>query len=685
MSSSPTPASAGPTRAAATAALGLLAALLLSGTPASAWATPATQTPPPPPAELFVGPGMLQGVSVSPSGDSVALLVPHSSGRRALALIGLARPEETRLLAAVAGADVSSVRWVNDDRLVFEAFEPDIRVREGGAGTFAVDREGKDVRQLISWSYTTTTTGTRLDRRILPYGWFVLRTLDDGSDDVLVWRAGSDGYRDGTVVTQVARLDTKTAQLRTISAGMPGPAYAFVLDRNKDLRVVQTSRDGKETLHWRAPGSDTWVALEEAEWFGDNGLQPLLLEDDNELIVASTRGRDTTALFSYRLDQRRLDPEPIVAIDGFDVEPRLVSDSRTQRLLGVRTSAAGPVTLWFDARLAQIQQTVDAALPKGRSNTLLCGRCESARHFAVISRSDSHPGELLHYDAERRSLRRLGSMRPELPEAGQGRRSFHRFAARDGLSIPVVVTHPAGSRPDQPLPAVVLVHGGPWVRGSDTSWSAWPQFLASRGYRVLEVEYRGSTGFGWRHFQAGWQQWGLAMQDDLADALQWAAGQKLVDAGRACIVGASYGGYAALIGPIRHPQAWRCAASHVGVTDIELLFTSWRSDMSRQARRFSLPTLVGDRERDAERLRATSPLQRVGEIRVPLLVTQGGFDRRVPREHYDRFVSAARAARVPIETHLYNDGHGFFYDENEADYLRRLEAFLARSLKQGAP
>jgi dipeptidyl aminopeptidase/acylaminoacyl peptidase len=224
------------------------------------------------------------------------------------------------------------------------------------------------------------------------------------------------------------------------------------------------------------------------------------------------------------------------------------------------------------------------------------------------------------------------------------------------------------------------VHGGPWAPGATTLWDDEPQFLASRGYRVLEVSFRGTTGLGWKHERASWGQWGLAMQDDLEDALLWAVREKLTDPERVCIYGASYGGYAALMGPVRHPGRYRCAVSHVGVTELQLLFSRTWSDVTPAARQYGLARLVGDPEKDAERLRLNSPVHRVADIKVPVLVAQGRLDRRVTPEHADRFVSAARAAGVDIERVDYEEGHGFSLAESQADFWQRLEGFLARHL-----
>ena len=170
------------------------------------------------------------------------------------------------------------------------------------------------------------------------------------------------------------------------------------------------------------------------------------------------------------------------------------------------------------------------------------------------------------------------------------------------------------------------------------------------------------------------------MQDDLEDAVQWAAREKLVDARRVCLMGGSYGGYAALMGPIRHPATWRCAVSFAGVTDIELMFSIYWSDVGEQAKQVGLPVLVGDPEKDAARLQATSPLRRVAEIKVPVLLAHGALDQRVPIDHARKFASAARAAGVPIETVIYDDeGHGWVKPEDLTDFLTRLEKFLARA------
>lgn len=671
----------GITRLARRSARALL--LALAGAAAPAAAQPSKL----PPAEDFVRAPHLDGVVISPSGEHVAMILANPKGRRVAGVMPLGGGQPT-IVGAFRRADVTSVRWVNDRRLVFEAFEPGYLIEWNGGGTFAADLDGGDARELIAWRTDNEATGTRITSRALTYGWFLNRTLDDGSDDVLVHRIATDVHGD-RAVGRLARLNTRDGRLRGLSDDAPRYGHAWLLDAKGTLRVVAVSRDGRFRLHWLEPGTERWrVVIDQPLLTGDSWA-PRFLQDEHTLVVEGRAGgRDTEALYALDLRTGRLDPEPLVAIGGFDLDAWLELDPQRWEVVGLHTRAAGRLSVWFDARLAAIQKAVDAALP-GRTNRLGCGRCLSTRHFIVHSYSDRHPGEFHHYDHETRTMRRLGQVRPWFDEATQGRRSFHRVPARDGLPLPVYVTHPAGQAPTDlaggakpsPLPTVMVVHGGPWVRGHSLAWDGEAQFLASRGYRVLEVEYRGSAGYGWRHFRAGWKQWGTTMQDDLADALAWAVREGLADGSRVCILGHSYGGYAALMAPIRHPGVFRCAISSFGVTDPTLMYTSWRSDISVQGKQYVLPDLLGDPKTESALLDAASPLKRVAELKLPVLLTFGGEDRRVPREHADRFLSAARAAKLDVESVPYlEEGHGFSLPENHADFLRRVEAFLARSL-----
>jgi dipeptidyl aminopeptidase/acylaminoacyl peptidase len=310
----------------------------------------------------------------------------------------------------------------------------------------------------------------------------------------------------------------------------------------------------------------------------------------------------------------------------------------------------------------------------------------------VHSVSARDPGRVWQFDERAQgkdALRPLSVAMPGIPITRMADKSLEQLRARDGMALPVWVTRPPPGAPGAaPPPAVVLVHGGPWVRGGHWRWEAMTQFLASRGYVVIEPEFRGSAGYGLRHLRAGFRQWGRAMQDDLDDALR-----QLQDRGwagpRACLMGASYGGYATLMGLAREGSAYHCGVAWLAVADLPLLLEgSWwvRDDASGVAREISLPERVARLPEDAAFVAAIDPVRQAANIRAPLLLAYGDEDRRVPLAHGERLRDALRRAGREPEWVVYpGEAHGWRQEKNQIDFARRVEAFLARHLPPRAP
>lgn len=618
----------------------------------------------PPPVEDYMRWPFVDQLALSPSGTRLALAIPTVDGRVQLAVMGLSPVTPPKAVTGIDDADVFSPQWVNDSRIVFFASDRTAPAAKAGAAAFAVNADGSGFQRLYM-------------------GGWLRSTLDDGTADIIVATPHGGSIFEPPWVA-LSRFDTDSHRAsRSLVLGAPPGAFAWLLDAQAKPRAVLAEKEGRASLYWREQGDPAWAPVAQFDAYGTAGFKPLALDGEDHLLVSAALGRDTEALYRFDTKTRKVDPEPLVALEGFDLDPVLETDSATREVVGLHFRTDRPHSYWFDASLRAVQRGVDAALPAGRFNHLWCGRCKSTPFLVVESTSDTQPGEFYLYDRRTSSLERIASRRPWIDESRQGRRSFHRIAARDGLPLPVYLTHPPGA-PKEPLPAVVLVHGGPWLRGHDLTWDAEAQFLASRGYLVIQVEFRGSTGYGVRHFRAGFKQLGRAMQDDLADAVRWAVKEGWADAKRIAIVGASYGGYAALMGPIRDPGLYRAAVSFAGVTDFDLMYDIWWSDASDEYKRYGMPMMIGDQKADASLLAAASPLRRVAEIKVPVLLAHGGRDRRVPIEHSREFRDAAERAGVKVEWVEYADeGHGLYSPANRADYWKRVEAFLARHL--GAP
>jgi dipeptidyl aminopeptidase/acylaminoacyl peptidase len=320
---------------------------------------------------------------------------------------------------------------------------------------------------------------------------------------------------------------------------------------------------------------------------------------------------------------------------------------------------------------------VDKALP-GRHHDLSRG----GNRLLIHSSSDVDPGAWHLYDLDARRLEYVASERGAIKPETMPRREPVRYPARDGLEIPAYVTLPP-NRAAKALPLVLYVHGGPWVRGATWHWRDEPAFLAAQGYAVLEPEFRGSTGFGRRLFQAGWKEWGRAMQDDLSDGIDWLAQRGTIDPSRVCIMGASYGGYAVMMGLARDAERYRCGVNYVGVTDISLMFDVTWSDMhDTDFLRYNAKEMIGDPERDAAQFKATSPLANAAKVRAPVLMAYGAQDNRVPLVHGERMRDALQNNGTRVDWIVYADeGHGFLREANRFDFYGRVAKFLEAHLK----
>jgi dipeptidyl aminopeptidase/acylaminoacyl peptidase len=580
--------------------------------------------------------------------------------------------EKARLIAA---------DWINDKRLTL-MLKSDKLEFEGNYDQYAVDRDGSGLTPLISgnWHHRQESTGSHIRDRVLTADYVFEGVTHDGSDDIIVGKLTWNNIDPHPQALRPFRLNTRTRALTDMVSGpQPDHVLHWLFDASDQPRVAMASNKGRCIVYYRAEPGLPWSEINNRDCYRDAAFQPLMFDNRNTLYVrAGYQGR--TALFSYDLSKKELAAEPFVNIDGFDFTGALEQDYVAKKILGVHFTADAQSTVWLDPTMKAIQDKVNALLP-GSINRIHCGRdCRQPPAVVVTASSDRMPPAYFLYTPADNQIVGLGSSLPGIDPKQMGKRDFFRFAARDGLEIPVYVTMPA-AKASGPRPAVVLVHGGPYVRGGSWEWDEEAQFLASRGYVVLQPEFRGSTGFGSKLFRAGWQQWGRTMQDDLADTAAWAVKQGWVDPKRIGIMGASYGGYAALMGLVRNPDIFRAGVEWAGVTDIELMFTAVESDASEDARQYDMKTLIGDPLADPAAFAGASPLAQAGRITQPLLMAHGAQDRRVPIVHAAKLRSAVTEKNRNVEYVVYPDeGHGWRHEEDSIDFWKRVEVFLDKNL-----
>jgi dipeptidyl aminopeptidase/acylaminoacyl peptidase len=657
-----------------------------------------------PSVEQFFGRAVFSGAELSPNGRFVALRIAEKFNDRRDSLVILDLATMNAKMISFKNHDVGTFHWVNDERLVYES--SDTRLAQANfrlinnrieilAGMFASDRDGKSFRYLFEdrsgpGALIIRAQSSNKDLLQLPWqGHHELRVntvlLDtvgqQDSNDVFVVTLGNRDFGKHTdVMSTLKRVDTMSGRAETIDT--PPHSTLWLFDQDDTLRIAMSQQGKLRAVHYKDPANGKWRKLAEFELLSEQGFEPLAIGPDGTLYVRATNGRDKQAIYRYDLINNRIMPDPVVASNDYDIDGELIFNQR--KLLGVRYNIDGEITQWFDADMTAIQKTIDTLLPV-TTNRISVARRSETPYVLIDAFSDAHPHTYYLYDTAKKHITELGAAHPDIDPAKMAQKDLVHFTARDGLDIPAYLTVPTGLTKKN-LPMVVMVHDGPWQRGGYWKWDSETQFLASRGYVVLEPEYRGSTGFGMRHFKAGWEQWGVSMQNDLADGAKWAIEQGVADPKRICIAGAGYGGYATLMGLVNNPELFRCGIDLAGWTDINLMYTynrDWenRSNISDVEKQYLFPVLIGTPGKDAAQFKRTSPLEQAANIKQPLLLAYGGVDQIVPQVYGVNFHLAVKDSNPNVEWLPYwDEGHQLDVDEDRFDFWHHVENFLARNI-----
>lgn len=638
-----------------------------------------------PPAAQFFETSPYTGAKLSPDARFLAVRVALPGKRESLAVVEL----DSGTVTAVAGfadVDIGRFMWISDQRMVFDTTDKQLDKGnlDRAPGLFGVNRDGTGYQQLVMREGEAhgVIQGTNSNIKRAPLlKWNHFMLTQPGAQDSEFVYVISPQFDGGEMrYVDLKKLHTMSGRVQNVPR--PANVRRWLLDQNGEPRIAIALERDTQSVHYRDPASGEWRALASFNAYsgGAHAFQPLAFGPDGTLFVETHAGKDRSAVHTFNFATGTVNPQAKIDTGDYDFDGKLITNK--EKLLGMRLTTDAESTMWFDPRMKAVQDTVDNLLP-ATANLISVAARPATPWVLVESFSDVSPRSYMAYNTETRVFRKIGSTRPGINPAQMGQQQAVKYKARDGLDIPGLLTLPPGSK-GKDLPLVVLVHGGPFMRGSSWGWAAETQFLASRGYAVLEPEFRGSTGFGEAHFKAGWRQWGLAMQHDVADGVKWAVKQGIVDPKRVCIAGASYGGYSALMGLINDPDLYKCGINWVGVTDINLMYDgkwNFEDDISDRYRKYGMPELVGDQVRDAAQLKATSPLMQAARVKQPLLLAYGGADRRVPAYHGEKFYQAVKPHNPDVEWVVYPlEGHGWRQPRTNIDFWTRVEKFLDRHI-----
>ncbi|RXK65623.1 S9 family peptidase [Stenotrophomonas sp. MA5] len=640
----------------------LTAALVVVGSVAagSAWAVDLTQ---------FLRQETFTDIKISPGGEYVAATVPMEDST-AIAVMRLADKQLVGSFRPPQKNHAYEFDWVSNERLLIGLAEKwgALDKPNPTGELYAIDANGNRGELLVGYRVESKGPGTRIQpKKVEAVAAFLADDLPGDERNVLVtvWPFAEDPF------TRVERMDVASGR-RVRMASSPVRRGEFTTDGQGEVRFVHGSgSDNVNKLYYRERSGDSWkmindeavsTRIETAIGFSADGSLAYLQAEQ-------AQGPDAIVSWNPQTGERA------VVLRDEVVDPyRIIRRPGTHVPVGALFMGDTPRTRFFDEKSpeARLYRSLEAAFG---GPVYITSSTRDGRVVLVETWSGTNPGDFYVYDTEARKADHLISRSDWIDIDRSATVRPVALKARDGLPLHGFLTVPSGSD-GRNLPMVVMPHGGPFHVFDNGQYDRQTQILAAAGYAVLQVNFRGSGNYGRAHAQAGAQQWGAAMQDDVTDATRWAIAQGIADARRICIYGASYGAYAAMMGAAREQGLYQCAAGYVGVYDLPLMFA--RGDVQE---RDSGVTFLREWLGDPAKLGAVSPVNLATQIKVPVFLAAGGEDKRAPIQHTERMEAALKRAGTPVESLYYKtEGHGFYTLAHRTEYYDKLLAFLSRSL-----
>lgn len=590
------------------------------------------------------------GYRISPNGEWILYRAPHQ-GRMNVFVQKLSDTTATPITAETERS-IYNAEWESDDRIVY--------VKDSG---------GDENTHILS----VKPDGTGLtDHTNFPkVRASIVDMLDERPNEMLIQH-----NKRNPQIFDVYLLNTNTGEMKMVAEN-PGNITEWVTDHDGKIRAAVATDGVNTSLLFRETEKDKFKIVITTSF--KETLTPIAFTFDNKNLYAmSNLERDKTALVEFdpraAREVKEIFVHSDVDIDGIDYS------KKRKVLTHVYYTTDKPQKHFLDEETKQIHDNIAREIP---NYTFFVARKNKAEDkLLVYANSDKYFGGYYFYDVNAKTLKKLSDFKPWLKEENMAEMKPITYKSRDGLTINGYLTLPKGIEPKN-LPVVVNPHGGPWARDG---WGYNPevQFLANRGYAVLQMNFRGSTGYGKQFWQSSFKQWGRTMQDDITDGVKWLIREGIADSTRIAIYGASYGGYATLAGITKTPELYACAVDYVGVANMFTFMNTIPPYWEPYRKMFY--EMVGDPKADSLLLAEVSPVFHVDKIKCPVLVAQGANDPRVNKAESDQIVESLRKRGLQVDYIVKdNEGHGFYNQENQFEFYRSMESFFEKNLRRSVP
>jgi dipeptidyl aminopeptidase/acylaminoacyl peptidase len=594
--------------------------------------------------DFFKNPAMTD-FSLAPDGENIAFMMPWEN--RLNIFVRQVEATKASRITSAQKRDIGGYAWGNNHRIVY--------IQDSGGDEnfrlYAVDMDGSNFKELTPFENVRVR---------------IVDRLADIENEMLI----SMNKRDKRIF-DVYRININSGKM-TMVAENPGNISGWLTDNNGRLRVAVATDGVNTTLLYRQTEEESFRPIVTTHF--KDSIDPLYFTFDNaHLYVASNIGREKKAIFKYDVEAGKhlelIYEHPQVDVNG------ILRSKKRQVLTGFSYITDKRHYDIIDRQRKILQDVLEARLPG--YEVVATSMSKDETRVLVRTYSDTSMGAYYYYDLTSGQFQKLVDVSPWIDEGEMAMMQPIQFRSRDGLTLHGYLTLPKDVEAKK-IPIIVNPHGGPWTRDV---WGFNPevQFFANRGIGVLQINFRGSTGYGKAFWEAGFKQWGRKMQEDITDGVHWLIRRGIADPERIGIYGASYGGYAVLAGLAFTPELYACGVDYVGVSNLFTLLDSlppyW--ELGRKM----MYEMVGDPVKDKKLLTDISPVFHADKIKAPLLVAQGANDPRVKKAESDQIVEALKENGIDVQYLVKdNEGHGFANEENRFDFYRSLELFLGKHL-----
>lgn len=618
------------------------------------------------PVEAFASIPDVSSVQLSPNGQKVASVVrvelPTLKGT-VVSILDLNTGEKNYAIHTDNQKFViQSLLWANDNTLLVKAKFPANRY-----GTPTIET------RLVKYDLTTKKTSNVLANNILErLNWIPQhqgQIIDLMPDDPNNFLLSLDGM--GESVGQESVLKVNLAQGKsTYIQNAKNHVIGWITDRQHKVRISIYNDETEYRIYEQPEQKSDSRLLWTFKAFAEDSVWPLGFDADPNILYVRAYHNGFEAIFKVNLTDPKLTKELVYANENTDVEGHLLYSDLKQKVIGISEGDGEEYTFW-EKEYVGLQNGLKAVLPDARNYITQFSADE--RRYLVYSTSSTEPGTYYFGDRDEKSLYPIANRYGKLNNELLANTQYLTYEARDKLKINAYLTVPKGLEAKQ-LPTIIFPHGGP-ISYDSNDFDYWAQFFANRGYAVFRMNFRGSAGYGYEFMKAGLKSWGLEMQNDVEDGTRYLIDQGISDPKRICIVGASYGGYAALMGAAMTPDLYRCAVSVAGVTDVAYLVKSSRRHTNYEV----VKEQIGS---DLDALYERSPISKAANINIPVLLLHGDKDRIVKVQHSREMYDELKSLKKPVEyIELENGDHYLSNNDHRLATFKALDKFLADNLK----